>query len=64
MLESDKRKIVSDIVRVFESSEFKTELKSLGVFVVARTDVQSTDQVERANNALYKFLVNSKIKLQ
>jgi tripartite-type tricarboxylate transporter receptor subunit TctC len=64
MLESDKRKIVSDIGRVFESSEFKTELKSLGVFVVARTDVQSTDQVERANNALYKFLVNSKIKLQ
>lgn len=61
---TDKRRVIEDIVRVFENSDFKSELKSLGVFVVARTDSHSVDQVERANNALFKFLTNSKIKLQ
>ena len=36
----------------------------LGLFVVAKTDRQSQQQVERANASLFKFLVNSKIKLQ
>jgi tripartite-type tricarboxylate transporter receptor subunit TctC len=61
---ADRRKIVEDIVRVFNNNEFKAELKSLGVFVVARTDTGSIDQVERANNALFKFLTTNKIKLQ
>lgn len=64
MSSAESRKVREDIVRVFENNEFKSELKSLGVFVVARTDSQSVDQVERANNALFKFLTNSKIKLQ
>ena len=64
MPSAESRKVREDIVRVFENNEFKSELKSLGVFVVARTDSQSVDQVERANNALFKFLTNSKIKLQ
>lgn len=64
MPDAERRKVREDIVRVFENTEFKTELKSLGVFVIARSDAQSTDQVERANNALFKFLTASKIKLQ
>jgi len=60
----DKRKIQEDLERVFANAEFKTELRSLGLFVVAKTDRQSQQQVERANASLFKFLVNSKIKLQ
>ena len=64
MPSADLRKVREDIVRVFENTEFKSELKALGVFVIARSDSASVDQVERANSALFKFLVNSKIKLQ
>jgi len=60
----DRRKVIEDITRVFNNNEFKAELKSLGVFVVARTDPGSIDQVERASNALFKFLTASRIKLQ
>ena len=64
MPSSDKRKVIEDISRVFENSDFKAELKTLGLFVIARTDPGSIDQIERANNALFKFLTISKIKLQ
>lgn len=64
MSSTESNKVREDIVRVFENPEFKSELKSLGVFVIARSDSASVSQVERANNALFKFLVNSKIKLQ
>jgi tripartite-type tricarboxylate transporter receptor subunit TctC len=61
---ADRRKILEDVASVFENTEFKSELKALGLFTVTRTDSASVDQVERANAALFKFLVNSKIKLQ
>jgi len=61
MEHSLRQRIDGDIATVFNNPEFKSELRSLGLFVIASTD---KSQVERANNALYKFLVNSKIKLQ
>jgi hypothetical protein len=64
MPSSDKRKVIEDISRVFENADFKAELKTLGLFVIARTDSASTNQVERANISLFKFLTDSNIKLQ
>jgi tripartite-type tricarboxylate transporter receptor subunit TctC len=64
MSSSDKRKVIEDVSRVFENADFKTELKTLGLFVIARTDSASTNQVERANISLFKFLTDRNIKLQ
>ena len=64
MSSSDKRKVIEDVSRVFENADFKAELKTLGLFVIARTDSASTNQVERANISLFKFLTDRNIKLQ
>lgn len=59
-----RQRIDLDIALVFNNAEFKSELRSLGLFVVASTDKSQTLQVERANASLIKFLTTNKIKLQ
>lgn len=59
-----RQRIETDIALVFNNAEFKSELRSLGLFVVASTDKTHISQVERANTSLVKFLTTSKIKLQ
>lgn len=59
-----KRRIAKDLAEAFAKEELRSELKNIGLFVVARTDAQSTRQVEDAMQRLRQFIVNSKIKTQ
>jgi tripartite-type tricarboxylate transporter receptor subunit TctC len=59
-----KRRIAKDLAEAFAKEELRSELKNIGLFVVARTDAQSTRQVEDAMQRLRQFIVNSKIKIQ
>jgi tripartite-type tricarboxylate transporter receptor subunit TctC len=64
MTTTEKQKIINDVTRVFDNAEFRLELKSLGLFVIASTSRASTIQVERANAQLFKFITNNKISIQ
>jgi tripartite-type tricarboxylate transporter receptor subunit TctC len=64
MGQSEKQKIINDVNRVFDNAEFRSELKSLGLFVVASTSRSSILQAERANAQLFKFITNNKINIQ
>lgn len=59
-----KKRIAKDLTEAFAKEELRNELKNIGLFVVARTDTQSTRQVEDAMQRLRQFIVNSKIKIQ
>lgn len=59
-----KRRIVKDLAEAFAKEELRSELKNIGFFVVARTDAQSTRQVEEAMQRLRQFIVNNKLKIQ
>lgn len=63
-LDSDiKNRIRRDLNVVFENKQFREELKSIGLFVVAKTDTESTKQVERSLERLRNFIVSSGIKV-
>jgi tripartite-type tricarboxylate transporter receptor subunit TctC len=59
-----KKRIARDLSVAFDKEEFKTELQNIGLFVVAKTDSQSTKQVEESMQRLKQFIIKSKIKLQ
>ncbi len=59
-----KKRITRDLSFAFEKEECKTELQNIGLFVVAKTDSQTTKQVEDAMQRLKQFIFKSKIKLQ
>lgn len=59
-----KKRIQKDVDTVFANNEFRADLRALGLFVVARTDRKSTEQVEEALRKLRTFIVNSNIKIQ
>jgi tripartite-type tricarboxylate transporter receptor subunit TctC len=63
-LDSDiKNRIRRDLNVVFENRQFREELKNIGLFVVAKTDTESTKQVERSLERLRNFIILSGIKV-
>lgn len=59
-----KRRIAKDLADAFAKEELRSELKNIGLFVVARTDAQSIRHVEEAMQRLRQFIVNSKLRIQ
>ena len=59
-----RRRIVRDLDVVFDSKEFKQDMKNIGFFVVAKTDTRTTRQVEDSLERLRTFIVSSGIKIQ
>lgn len=59
-----KQRIAKDLADAFAKEELRNELKNIGLFVVARTDAQSTRQVEEAMQRLRQFIINSKLKIE
>lgn len=59
-----RRRISRDLDKVFSSEAFRTDLKNIGFFVVAKTDTKTTKQVESAMDKLRAFILLNSIKIQ
>lgn len=59
-----RRRITRDLESVFSTEAFRTDLRNIGFFVVAKTDAKTTKQVEAAMDKLRAFILLNSIKIQ
>jgi tripartite-type tricarboxylate transporter receptor subunit TctC len=64
MDQDKRRKITRDLEAVFNTDSFRTDLKNIGFFVVAKTDDKTTKQVDAAMDKLRAFILLNSIKIQ
>jgi tripartite-type tricarboxylate transporter receptor subunit TctC len=64
MDQDKRRKITRDLEAVFNTDSFRTDLKNIGFFVVAKTDAKTTKQVDAAMDKLRAFILLNSIKIQ
>lgn len=59
-----RRRITQDLGAVFNTEAFRTDMRNIGFFVVAKTDANTTKQVEAAMDKLRAFILLNNIKIQ
>ena len=59
-----RRRITRDLDTVFSTEAFRTDMRNIGFFVVAKTDAKTTKQVESAMDKLRAFILLNSIKIQ
>lgn len=59
-----RRRITRDLDTVFSTEAFRTDMRNIGFFVVAKTDAKTTKQVESAMDKLRAFVLLNGMKIQ
>ena len=59
-----RRRITRDLDTAFSTEAFRTDMRNIGFFVVAKTDAKTTKQVESAMDKLRAFIRLNSIKIQ